>query len=235
MDPTGSISTASPVETEVRRIRELLESRRLREAQAAAAALSVRVPENRDVLYMLAVSQRFLNDVPGALATLELLERHHPTFSRLYQERGHCYVALRDAPRAIEAYLTGVNINPALPQSWKQLEVLYRMTGQPENAGMAATHVATLKNLPPEVVNAKALFSDGDLALAENIVRAYLLKHGNHVEAMRLLALIGIEREVLDDAELLLDAVLELAPDYHAARYDYARFLLDRHRHLRAR
>jgi tetratricopeptide (TPR) repeat protein len=235
MDPTGSISTASPVETEVRRIRELLESRRLREAQAAAAALSVRVPENRDVLYMLAVSQRFLNDVPGALATLELLERHHPTFSRLYQERGHCYVALRDAPRAIEAYLTGVNINPALPASWKQLEVLYRMTGQPENAGMAATHVATLKNLPPEVVNAKALFSDGDLALAENIVRAYLLKHGNHVEAMRLLALIGIEREVLDDAELLLDAVLELAPDYHAARYDYARVLLDRHRHLRAR
>ena len=235
MDPTGSISTASPVETEVRRIRELLESRRLREAQAAAAALSVRVPENRDVLYMLAVSQRFLNDVPGALATLELLERHHPTFSRLYQERGHCYVALRDAPRAIEAYLTGVNINPALPQSWKQLEVLYRMTGQPENAGMAAAHVATLKNLPPEVVNAKALFSDGDLALAENIVRAYLLKHGNHVEAMRLLALIGIEREVLDDAELLLDAVLELAPDYHAARYDYARVLLDRHRHLRAR
>jgi tetratricopeptide (TPR) repeat protein len=109
------------------------------------------------------------------------------------------------------------------------------MTGQPENAGMAATHVATLKNLPPEVVNAKALFSDGDLALAENIVRAYLLKHGNHVEAMRLLALIGIEREVLDDAELLLDAVLELAPDYHAARYDYARVLLDRHRHLRAR
>src|ERR1019366_1724232 len=54
-------------------------------------------------------------------------------------------------------------------------------------------------------------------------------------EAMRLLALIGIEREVLDDAELLLDAVLELAPDYHAARYDYARVLLDRHRHLRAR
>jgi tetratricopeptide (TPR) repeat protein len=235
MDPTGSISTASPVETEVRRIRELLESRRLREAQAAAAALSVRVSENRDVLYMLAVSQRFLNDVPGALATLELLERHHPTFSRLYQERGHCYVALKDAPRAIDAFLRGVNINPALPASWKQLEVLYRMTGQPENAGMAATHVATLKNLPPEVVNAKALFSDGDLALAENIVRAYLLKHGNHVEAMRLLALIGIEREVLDDAELLLDAVLELAPDYHAARYDYARVLLDRHRHLRAR
>jgi tetratricopeptide (TPR) repeat protein len=235
MDPTASHPTPSPVELEVRRIRELLQRRRFAEALAAADVLAVRVPENRDVLYMKAVSQRYLNDIPGALAALALLEQHHPKFSRLYQERGHCYVALRDAPRAIEAYLTGVNINPALPASWKQLEVLYRMTGQPENAGMAAAHVATLKNLPPEVVNAKALFSDGDLALAENTVRAYLLKHGNHVEAMRLLALIGIEREVLDDAELLLDAVLELAPDYHAARYDYARVLLDRHRHLRAR
>jgi hypothetical protein len=44
--------------TEVRRIRELLQHRRLAEALAAAEALSVRVPENRDVLYMKAVSQR---------------------------------------------------------------------------------------------------------------------------------------------------------------------------------
>ena len=31
---------------------------------------------------------------------------------------------------------------------------------------------------------------------------------------MRLLAKIGMKREVLDDAELLLEAVLQLAPDY---------------------
>ena len=52
-------------------------------------------------------------------------------------------------------------------------------------------HVATLKRLPPEVVQATGLFSDGELTPAENIVRAYLLKHGNDVEAMRLLARIG--------------------------------------------
>ena len=67
------------------------------------------------------------------------------------------------------------------------------------------------------------------------MVRAYLLQHGNHVEAMRLLARIGIERDVLDDAELLLEAVLELEPDYRAARLDYARVLLERHKHVRAR
>jgi tetratricopeptide (TPR) repeat protein len=95
--------------------------------------------------------------------------------------------------------------------------------------------VATLKTLPPEVVTATALFSDGDLSVAEAMIRAYLLKHGNHVEAMRLLARIGIAREIYDDAELLLAAVLELAPEYRAARHDYARALLERHKHQRAR
>jgi tetratricopeptide (TPR) repeat protein len=225
----------SPVELEVRLARELLKSHDYAGALRAAEALAVKVPENRDVLYLIAVSLRFLGKIPEALAALERLEQLHPRFSRLYQERGHCYVALRDAPQAIDAFLKGVNINPALPASWGLLEGLYRMTGQPENARTAAAHIATLKDLPPEILTATGLFSDGDWLPAENMVRAYLLKHGNHVEGMRLLARIGMERNVLDDAEILLEAVLTLAPDYHAARYDYARVLLERHKYLRTR
>jgi tetratricopeptide (TPR) repeat protein len=235
VDPTASDSMPSPVELEVRLARELLKSHDYAGALRAAEALAVKVPENRDVLYLIAVSLRFLGKIPEALAALERLEQLHPRFSRLYQERGHCYVALRDAPQAIDAFLKGVNINPALPASWGLLEGLYRMTGQPENARTAAAHIATLKDLPPEILTATGLFSDGDWLPAENMVRAYLLKHGNHVEGMRLLARIGMERNVLDDAEILLEAVLTLAPDYHAARYDYARVLLERHKYLRTR
>jgi tetratricopeptide (TPR) repeat protein len=221
----------SSVEAEVLRIRALVERREFASALPAARALAERVPENRDVLYLLAVSQRYLRDIPAALATLDRLQALHPGFSRLYQERGHCHVALRDAPRAIDAFLRGVNINPALPASWSMLESLFRMTRQEENRRMAAAHVATLAKLPPDIVTANALFFEGDLAPAEQIVRAYLLKHGDHVEAMRLLARIGLERDVLDDADVLLEAVLHLAPDYHAARYDYAIALLRRHKH----
>ena len=230
-----ALSAPSPVETEVMRIRGLLERGRFAEAQASAEALAIQVPENRDVLYIIAVSQRYQNKIAEALATLERLERLHPKFSRLYQERGHCQVLLRDAPRAIEAYLRAVNINPALPASWSKLEGLYRMIGDAANAATAAAHVDTLAKLPPEVITATGLFSDGELLPAENMVRAYLLKHGNQVEAMRLLALIGIERGVFDDAELLLEAALTLAPDYQAARFDYARALLERHKHPQAR
>jgi tetratricopeptide (TPR) repeat protein len=235
VNATLASSSPSPVETAVHRIRALMEHRRFAEALAAAEALAVQVPENRDVLYMVAVCLRYLGRIPDALAALERLERLHPGFSRLYQERGHCHVASRDAPRAIEAYLAGVTINPALPASWSKLEQLYRMTGDLQNAVIAAEHIATLKNLPPEVLNATALFSDGDLTPAEQIVRAFLLKHGDHIEAMRLLARIGMAREVLDDAEILLEAVLQRAPDYRAARLEYARVLLDRHKHPRAR
>src|SRR6202140_4438802 len=109
------------------------------------------------------------------------------------------------------------------------------MAGQPDNAAIAASQVATLRKVPQEVVTATGLFADGDLDAAEPLVRAYLLKAGDHIEAMRLLARIGIARKVFDDAELLLAAVLELAPDYLAARREYAEVLIELNRYPEAR
>jgi len=100
---------------------------------------------------------------------------------------------------------------------------------------MAASHVATLKKIPAEIVTATGFFMDGDLDMAEPMVRAYLLRHGDHVEGMRLLARIGIARKVFDDAEILLAALLQLAPDYKAARREYAEVLIELHKHQEAR
>ena len=48
MDPTSADSTPSPVELEVRRIRELLKGRQYAEGLRAAEALAVAVPKNRE-------------------------------------------------------------------------------------------------------------------------------------------------------------------------------------------
>src|SRR5215471_7222905 len=136
---------ASPIELEVVRIRELSKGGRHSEALAAAEALALAVPQNRDVLYLIGANQRCLNRIHEALATLQRLEQQHPRFSLLYQERGHCYTTLRDAPRAIDAFLRGVNLNPALATSWSMLERLYKMTGDTKNAAMAVQQVYTLK------------------------------------------------------------------------------------------
>jgi tetratricopeptide (TPR) repeat protein len=229
------MQSTSPIELEVAHIRELSKGGRHLEALAAAKALVSAAPQNRDVLYLIAINQRCLNRIHDALETSKRLEQHHPRFSLLYQERGYCYVTLRDAPRAIDAFLRGVDINPALTASWSMLERLYRMTGDLTNAVVAAERVAALKRLPPEVVQAGSLFSDGGLSAAEDILQAYLLKSGDDAEALRLLARIKHQHEVLDEAELLIEAALKLAPNYLAARLDYARVLIDRQKYLRAR
>ena len=233
----AAIPTNSPsrVEIEVRRIRELLELSQFGSALAIAQALLSTVPENRDVLYMIAVAQRYLKQLPSALSTLATLERHHPEYSRLFQERGHCYAARRAAGPAIDAFLRAVSLNPSLPASWSALERLYRITGQIEYADDAANHVANLVSLPSEIVTAFSMFADGEIHDAEGVIRKYLLEHGNHVEGMRLLAKIGMKLDVVDDAEILLENVLKLAPEYHAARYEYAVALLQRHKHEKAR
>jgi len=235
MDSTDAKTTASGIAPEAARIRALLGQQRFSETLAAGQALLADAPEHRDVLLFVAVAQRYLGRIAEGLATLETLERHHPRFSRLFEERGRCFVDKKQAPQAIEAFLRAVNLNHALLGSWQMLEGLYRMTGQTDDAAMAASHVAALKGLPSEVVAATGLFMDGDLDAAEPRVRAYLLKHGNHVEAMRLLAGIGIARKVFDDAELLLAAVLELAPGYRVARQEYAGVLVDLHKYREAR
>jgi tetratricopeptide (TPR) repeat protein len=218
----------------VLRLRALLEKGQFAEALAAAETLRNQVPENRDVWYVIAVSQRYLRRIPDALTTLAQFEQLHPNFSRLFQERGHCYVALKEADPAIEAFLRAVNINPALPASWNALKILFKMTGSAADADLAGQHVAKLATLPAEVITATSLFSDGEIIPAEQLIRQFLLRHGDHVEGMRLLAKIGMKLEVYDDAELLLEQALLLEPDYHAMRYDYVLALLARHKHVQA-
>jgi predicted Zn-dependent protease len=222
------------MEQEVARLRRLQRAGAHPDALRDVQALLRDAPENRDLLLITAVSQRHLQLIPEALETLAELERTQAWFSRLHEERGLCYVGLKDAPRAIESLIIAVNINPALPHSWRMLEGLYRLTGDLEHAQVAAEHVATLKDLPPEVVRATSWFSDGELAAAEQTIRAFLLENGDHPEAMRLLARIALAHDALDDAETLLEGVLALTPDYRAARYDYAQTLIKRQKHREA-
>lgn len=234
MDVPDAEPAPLPVEAEVRRIRELIGASRYGAAGQACTALLGHVPENRDVLYMKAVSERYLGQIAAALDTLAALEACHPTYSRLFQERGHCFIAARDPAAALEAYLKAVNLNAALPASWNALRILFKSARRADESEMAAGHVAKLGSLPPEIVTASSLFFDGEEIEAERIVRAFLKREPTHVEGMRLLARIGMKLGVLDDAEFLLESVLTFSPGYHLARYDLVRVLLQRHRHQRA-
>ncbi|USQ95189.1 tetratricopeptide repeat-containing sulfotransferase family protein [Caulobacter sp. RL271] len=180
----------------------------------------------RDALLREARDLRGQQRVADALATLARLEALHPRFSRLFQERGHCHVLLRDGPAAIDALREAVRLNPTLPASWDMLERLHRLRGDAAQADAAGRQLAMLKQLPAEIVVANSLHADGDLAPAEDILRDYLREDAGNVGALRLLARIRADRDDLDEAEALLSVVLTRAPDYDAARFDYAMVLL---------
>src|SRR5262249_35867628 len=150
--------------------------------------LRTEVPENRDVLYLIAVSQRYLGRIADALRTLEQFEQLHPGYGRLFQERGHCLKAVGQPGAAIEAYQRAVQHNAALPASWRSLAELLRAVGRSAEADKADKFARHMATLPTAVVTATSLFAEGETYQAEAVVRKFLQEHGDHIEAMRLLA-----------------------------------------------
>jgi len=235
MEPTTQPMPTVDLKSATDELRTNLAQNRFQEVIAAIDGLLTAHPENRDLLYLLAAAQRMLKQIPEALATLERLEANHPTYPRTYQERGHCYIFLRDATQAIHAFEKAVQLNPALPASWGSLQMLYRIVGRMEESQVAGQHAKKLAELPASVTNARSMLADGDVGQAEAIIRPYLAKNPDDVEALRILANIARENDFTSDAEALYGRILSLAPDYQAARYDYALTLVDLHKHKAAR
>src|SRR5215469_12319011 len=100
---------STPIERELRRLRDGQKTGRHEDALNGAQALLETLPENRDLLLIAASSLRHLNRIPEALSVLDRLEALQPRFSQLHQERGLCHVARKDAPKAIDALLRAVN------------------------------------------------------------------------------------------------------------------------------
>jgi tetratricopeptide (TPR) repeat protein len=232
--PLSDPQAASPSEAELGSLRDQQRAGDHALALAGARALLARFPQDRDSGLIEASALRHLNRIDEALAALDRLAARHPRFSLLHQERGLCHVVRRDAPAAIAAFELALQINAALPKSWQMLEGLQRLTGQSEAAAATAAQGAWLDDLPEEIVTGIALFSDGDLARAEPLIRQFLLTRGDHPEAMRLLARIGMAHEVYDDAEILLAGVVALMPEHRAAALEYAQTLAARHKYAEA-
>lgn len=235
MSGEGSNHSVASSEADISHARALIRRGNFESALAAARVLQQRRGTEREGLYMVAVCLRYLGRIPEALETLTELEAANPGFSRLFQERGHCYVALHQAEPAIESFVRAVNLNPLMPASWNSLTRLFRITGRLRDAEFAGAEAARLASIPQEILTAWGLFADGNVPAAEGIARSYLRIHGDHTDAMRLLAKIAMKLDVSDDAELLLEKAVKLVPDDRPLRYDYARVLLTRQKHLAAR
>ncbi len=84
------------------------------------------------------------------------------------------------------------------------------------------------ENIPDQLIEAAKLISEDKLKKAEPILRDYLKDDPMDVNAMKLLADIGIKFRAYKDAGYLLTRALDLSPDYDQARLSYANLLYKR-------
>ena len=175
--------------------------------------------------YNLAVARRYRKDFDGALASLAELTALNPDYGRAHQERGHTLLALNRPDEAAAAFTKATELNPGLVASWRALAALHERAGRNALAEHARSQVEYMAGLPADLVAVTDLLFEGRLYKAEALCRQFLAEHPHHVEAMRLLAELGVRLRVLDDAEFLLESCVEFEPDNLRARADYLRVL----------
>lgn len=171
-----------------------------------------------ELLYLKAVACRYNKDNKHAQKSLQQLINLSDNHPRSYQEQGYLYLAEQKAVLAKDSFEKAVTLNPSLVASWQELIELYRELGEAEQVQQAANQLAKLKVLPPALLAVTEFMNDGKLIKAEQICRHFLQNNKRNIDGMCLLAEIGIELKVYDDAEFLLTTALELDPEHIHAR-----------------
>jgi tetratricopeptide (TPR) repeat protein len=221
-------TTADEIEAALKEARSLLQRARTIEAGAACRKILMQAPDNADALYTLAVTQRIEKNAQAALKTLDHLHKVAPSYGRGWQERGHCLRDLGQSEAACAAYQNAVSHNGALAASWRMLAQFHAGAGRAAQAKFASAQFEYLAALPPELQSVASLIQEGKVYKAEQLCRHFLQTHGHNVEAMRMLADIGMRFNAYDEAEFLLESAKLIEPDNVNAHYDYAKVLRKR-------
>ena len=132
---------------------------------------------------------------------------------------------------AIVSLETAVTLQPNLRTAWRDLYELRASEGDDFAAADAYRRsLDSQQDLDPLLKKVLDLMQAGRLGVAEGICREYLKRRPHDVDAIRLLAEIGITLGMLDEAIALLERCLELAPNFTIAQANYATALARRQR-----
>jgi tetratricopeptide (TPR) repeat protein len=222
-------TTFPSIATQLQTIQQLIQNAKFDEAIRQSQQLqqqNIEAQQQVELWYLIAVAQRYTKAFPQALISITALLALDKSHSRAYQEQGYINLALEETTLAKASFEYAVSLNPSLLASWQELIHLYRDKELMDDVQKAANQLAKLKRLPPALLAVTELMHDGKLLKAEQICRHFLQNNKQHIEGMCLLAEIGIELKIYDDAEFLLASALALAPRNIYARSQYLNLLI---------
>ncbi len=164
---------------------------------------------------------RRLGEYDRAEPLLRAVLREDPSVDLVHHELGQALVGLGRLAEARQSLEKAVGLNPELVAAWRDLYEVRAAEG--DDAGAAEAYRQSMRNkeLDPLLKKAIESIGQGRLGVAEAICREYLKRRPHDVDAIRLLAEIGIAVGLAGESILLLERCLELAPDFHVARSNY--------------
>jgi predicted Zn-dependent protease len=188
-------------------------------------------PDEPNALSLLGAAQRLSRHPESSLKTLQRAVAIQPGIGMAHLELGFTLQALGKTRQAQAALERATELLPDEPAAWKALGDARAANGDEEGSQDAYQNHLVRVAGHRELVEATNLVIAGKLGKAEPICREFLKRHPTNVSAIRLLADIGIRLGRLDDAEALLRRCIELAPDFHMARNNYAKLLFKKLRY----
>ena len=171
--------------------------------------------------FMKGAALRRAGDYEKAQPLLQRTVENVPTLAAAHLELGLNLLSLGSLAAARRSLELAVSIDGTLRPAWIGLCEI--RTAEGDHPGAAEAYRRSLGTTEPDPTLQKAfeLHAKGRVGVAEGICREYLRQRPMDVDAIRLLAQIGIDLGVVDEAIKLLERCLELAPDFHFARSNY--------------
>ncbi len=220
------------VSTDSREIEDLLQMARKatrekelpRVIEACEKALEI-VPGDSRFEFMMGAALRRAGDHDKAEPLLRSATKDAPKIAATHLELGLNLLSQGRLVAARDALQTAVSINATLKPGWIALSEICTTEGDHPGAAMAYRRSLGATGPNPALQKALELYEKGRAGIAEGICREYLRQRPLDVDAIRLLAQIGIDLGANDEAIQLLERCLELAPDFHFARSNYVNAL----------
>ena len=186
-------------------------------------------PDDPNVRYLACLLLRLQGRNDEAMQSLQSLTSDVPDHARAFQEMTTVALAINEPKLAHAAAERAVELDPALMQCWQFLIPLRRKFS-PTSAEAAAAQLDFLSSLPPELRTVISYLANNKVQDAERLAKHFLRDNKTHPEGMRLLAEVLTRKNILDEAQFLLETLVALQPKMIPARLQLFHVLMRRQR-----
>jgi tetratricopeptide (TPR) repeat protein len=200
-----------------------------RALERAEAVLGDR-PDSPQARFIKAAALRRQGEASAALAVIGPLAAERPAEPDILHENALALGAAGRGEEAIGVLQEVLRLAPGHAAAWRTLGDQLAAAGDEAGSRDAYERHLALSTPHPDLVRAAECLARKALPEAERLTRDILKKDPADPTAIRLLAAIGMELGRFDDAINLLDRCLELAPEFHLARQNFAVALARRQR-----